>query len=259
MKKRKQLIILFTSFLMLTLTACGLHQSETLVSGDLTEKNITQVCNILRDANLSNVDVFQQWVRSAASGDSNHADEVSGFSDADCRMTVMLLAGDQIRYNSTEENYTGNYLMFDLDAIENNEEFLILKENEELFTTMFGEMPISASGFADSLPDRWNKHGIQVDDSKWSIISILFKAYKQEEAFVGHTGILIDCRDLEDVGSDYLFLEKIAFGDPFKITWVNDEDELIGILSERADYTVEDDEPSPVVYKNGEKIGELKR
>jgi len=257
-KKRKPLIILFTAFLILILAACSSKRSETLVSGDLTEKNITQVCDILRDANLSNVDIFQQWVSNAEAEEPNGDTEASGFSDADCRMTVMLLAGDQIRYDSTEETYTGDYLMFDLDAIENNETYSILKKNDKLFITMFGEMPISASGFANSLSDKWNKHGIQVDNKKWSIISVLFKAYEQEEAFVGHTGLLIDCRDNENVGSDYLFVEKIAFGDPFKITLVENENELIDILSQRADYTVEDDEPTPVVYRNGEKIGELK-
>jgi hypothetical protein len=98
-----------------------------------------------------------------------------------------------------------------------------------------------------------------VESDKCSVISILFKAYEEEAAFVGHTGILIDCRDIKSVDSDYLFVEKIAFGDPFKIILVKDESELVKMLSERSDYTTEEGDPAPVVYKNGEIIGELKR
>ena len=54
-------------------------------------------------------------------------------------------------------------------------------------------------------------------------------------------------------------MEKIAFGDPFKIILVKDESELVKMLSERSDYTTEEGDPAPVVYKNGEIIGELKR
>lgn len=260
MKKRRLLLIsLIMALAILALAACGSEKTKPLTSGDITEENITQVCDILRSAGLSNVDVFEKWVRSPASGDSGNDAQAFGFSDANCRMTVMLLAGDLIKYDSVEENYTGDYLMFDLDAIENNDTYSILRDKEKLFTTIFGEMSIPESGFDNALPDKWTKHGIQFQNDKCSIISIVFKSYGTEEAFVGHTGILIDSRDSASADTDYLFVEKIAFGDPFKITLVKNENELIDILSERADYTVEEGEPAPVVYKNDEQIGELKR
>ena len=246
--------------LMITaLVACNSEKGKLLESGDITKENISQVCEILNEAGLSNVDVFEKWVKESASGASEKASEVSGFNDADCRMTVMLLAGDQIKFDSVEEDYGGTYLMFDVDAIENNDEYSVLKDKKQLFTTMFGEMAISKNGFAETLPENWSKHGINVESDKCSVISILFKAYEEEAAFVGHTGILIDCRNIESVDSNYLFVEKIAFGDPFKITLFNDENDLIEMLSERPDYTSEEGDPAPVVYKNGERIGELKR
>ena len=124
---------------------------------------------------------------------------------------------------------------------------------------MFGEMTISDNGFAETLSESWSKHGINVESDKCCIISILFNAYNEDNAFVGHTGILIDCRDMESVDSNYLFVEKIAFGDPFKITLVKDENDLIEMLSDRPDYRSEEGNPTPVVYKNGEIIGELKQ
>ena len=249
---RKTIVLSLFMVLMITaLVACDSEKGKLLESGDITKENISQVCEILNEAGLSNVDVFEKWVKESASGASEKTSEVSGFNDADCRMTVMLLAGDQIKFDSVEEDYGGTYLMFDVDAIDNNDEYSVLKDKKQLFTTMFGEMAISKNGFAETLPENWSKHGINVESDKCSVISILFKAYEEEAAFVGHTGILIDCRNIESVDSNYLFVEKIAFGDPFKITLFK--------LSERPDYTSEEGDPAPVVYKNGEIIGELKR
>ena len=257
---RKTIVLSLFMVLMITaLVACDSEKGKLLESGDITKENISQVCEILNEAGLSNVDVFEKWVKESASGASEKTSEVSGFNDADCRMTVMLLAGDQIKFDSVEEDYGGTYLMFDVDAIDNNDEYSVLKDKKQLFTTMFGEMAISKNGFAETLPENWSKHGINVESDKCSVISILFKAYEEEAAFVGHTGILIDCRNIESVDSNYLFVEKIAFGDPFKITLFNDENDLIEMLSERPDYTSEEGDPVPVVYKNGERIGELKR
>ena len=247
---RKSIVLSLLMVLVLTaLAACSSGKGKPLESGDITKENVSQVCEILNEAGLSNVDVFEKWVKDSASGASEKASEMSGFTDADCRMTVMLLAGELIKYDSVEEDYNGTYLMFDMDAIENKDEYSILKEKKQLFTTMFGE----------TLPENWSKHGINVESDKCSVISILFKAYEEEAAFVGHTGILIDCRNIESVDSNYLFVEKIAFGDPFKITLFKDENDLIEMLSERPDYTSEEGDPAPVVYKNGERIGELKR
>ena len=257
---RKTIVLSLFMVLMITaLVACDSEKGKLLESGDITKENISQVCEILNEAGLSNVDVFEKWVKESASGASEKTSEVSGFNDADCRMTVMLLAGDQIKFDSVEEDYGGTYLVFDVDAIDNNDEYSVLKDKKQLFTTMFGEMAISKNGFAETLPENWSKHGINVESDKCSVISILFKAYEEEAAFVGHTGILIDCRNIESVDSNYLFVEKIAFGDPFKITLFKDENDLIEMLSERPDYTSEEGDPAPVVYKNGEIIGELKR
>ena len=68
----------------------------------------------------------------------------------------------------------------------------------------------------------------------------------------------MDCRNNDKVDANYMFVEKIAFGDPYTVTLVNDESELIEVLSQRADYSVEEGEPAPVVYKDAEIIGELR-
>ena len=225
---------------------------------DLTDSNISEVSSIMENAGLYNIEEFKKWVNESAAGSSEESG-TNGFTDADCRMTVMLLAGESMGYESVNDNYDGTYLMFDTDAIENNEAYSILLDKEKLFTTMFGEVQYSQDGFADALPENWKKHGIVFNNDRCSIISIVFKTLEKEEIFVGHTGILIDTRDVEETDAKYLFIEKLAFGDPFKVTKLNDKVDLISLFSERADYTVEKDEPAPVVYENDKILGELKR
>ena len=256
MNKKLVIVCLMLAVLLAAFSACKADETKPLESGKITQKNVSQVGDILREAGLSNVDVFEQWVKDAASSAGKNS---SGFSDANCRMTVMLLAGDAIRYDSVEEAYDGTYLMFDVDAMENDGDFSILKDKQALFTTMFGEMPIPGSGFADALPELWKTHGIRVEHERCSVISILFKAYKQEDAFVGHTGLLIDCSESDLVDSAYVFVEKIAFGEPFTVTLLDSEEDLIDLFSARSDYSVEEGDPAPVVYKNDETIGTLKR
>ena len=224
---------------------------------DITVDNISEVINILKSAGLTNADVLEEWVTDTS--DNNEKTDESGFSDADCRMTVMLLADDSISYDSVNDKYDGDYLMFDIDAIENKEEYSMLRDKEKLFTTMFGEIPYAKGAFAEALPDNWREHGIVFNNDKCSIISIVFKTYDKDEAYVGHTGILVDCRDIADTDSKYVFIEKLAFGDPFKVTKLNEKSDLIEMLSERSAYTVEEGEPVPAVYENDKQIGELKR
>ena len=256
-KKRGLLCDSLILVAVMILAACSAKQSSKAESESITEKNLSTVCDVLKGSGLSNVDAFAQWVIACSEGRVDGGDS-SGFSDANCRMTVMLLAGDSISSVDTEETYDGTYLMFDLEAIEDQEPFRILKDQKNLFTTLFGEMPISASGFSNSYADKLKKHGIAFEGEGFSVISILFKAYEEDKAFVGHTGILADCRENEQVDANYMFVEKLAFGDPFKVTFVNDDSELIDIFSQRPDYSVEEGDPAPAVYKDGKLIGDLK-
>ena len=57
----------------------------------------------------------------------------------------------------------------------------------------------------------------------------------------------------------YLFVEKIAFEQPYQVTKVNSMDELLTMLSARPEYFGEEGEAGPFVYNNGEYVGTLKQ
>ena len=245
---RKKLVIiciLITSIFLMA--ACS--RKAALKTGDITLSNMDDVSAVLAEHGLHNIDTFESWVELTDVGKEQF--DTAGFDDADCRMTVMLLAGKDIKHDKVEKEYTGSYLMFDMDAIETGGEFSILKPEKQFFATLFGEMPITDGKFENAFPDNLKKYGIRFTGSDYSVISVIFKAYEDEEAFVGHTGILIPN------GREYLFIEKIAFSDPFRVTEVKSEKDLISFLSKRSDYRVEEGEPSPLVYKDDALIGNL--
>ena len=246
---KKFIIVIFSLILM----GCF---NKTIIEEDITEDNLNEVVEVLKESKLDNVDIFEEWVNRYLGGATDNEDQ-SGFNDADCRMTVMLLAGDTISFDSVKEEYDCTYLMFDLEAINNQEDFKILKDKEKLFYTLFGEMDIIDNNYKDAYPNNLKKYGIKFNGENFSIINLVLKAYAEDKAFVGHTGILINTKAIKTINSNYLYVEKIAFNDVYKAIQINDEKELLDILAKRGDYASDDDNYKTLVFKDEEFLGEL--
>ena len=238
---------------------------------------ITEVCKELESAGASHVDVFQEWVADFAdsAGKSAELEDVwsdpekmkadigkcmdgweqnHDYSDADCRMTAFLLLDGILHAESTEDNYEGTYLMFDTEAIDNADRYEIIKENKDMFTTLYGEKSVTDDKHPETtFSDSWKQYGFQIDSDRISLFSIVIYDQYSDVIFVGHTGILIKYNDY------YLFVEKIAFEQPYQATKVHTMDELLNILSLRPEYFGEEGEAGPYVYNNGEYIGTLQK
>ena len=174
------------------------------------------------------------------------------YSDADCRMTAFLLLDGVLRAESTEDSYEGTYLMFDTEAIDNVDRYESIKENKNMFTTLYGEKSVTDGGHPENtFSDSWKHYGFQVDSDRLSLLSIVIYDPYSDVVFVGHTGVLIKYSDY------YLFIEKIAFEQPYQATRVHNMDELLNILSLRPEYFGEEGEAGPFVYNNGEYVGTL--
>ena len=238
---------------------------------------ITGVCKDLDSAGASHVDTFQEWVADFADSAGKNAqlqdawsdpeelkadvgrcmdgwEQNHDYSDADCRMTAFLLLDGILRAESTEENYEGTYLMFDTEAIDNVDRYSILKEKRDMFTTLYGEKSVTDDKHPEAaFSDSWKKYGFTVDSDRISLLSIVIHDPYSDVVFVGHTGILIKYSD------SYLFVEKIAFEQPYQATKVHTMDELLSILSLRPEYFGEEGDAGPFVYNNGEYVGTLKK
>ncbi len=143
--------------------------------------------------------------------------------------------------------------MFDLDAIDNVSRYASLKARRELFTTVFGDKPVpDGTSPEDVFANVWKTYGIQVNNENVSLLSVVIYDPDFKTAFVGHTGVLIDR------GDDLLFIEKIAFEQPYQATRVNNLEELLVVLGKRPEYFGEAGQPGPSIFINGDYKGELK-
>ena len=238
---------------------------------------IEEVSKELRSAGASHVDIFQEWAADFADTAGENAmledtwsdpyklkadvgkcmdgwEKEHDYSDADCRMTAFLLLDEVLSAESTEEEYEGTYLMFDTDAIDTVDRYEIIKKKKDMFTTLYGEKKVTDNKHPETtFSDSWKDYGFHIDSDRISLLSIVISDPDSDVVFVGHTGILIKYSDY------YLFVEKIAFEQPYQATKVRTIDELLHILSLRPEYFGDEDEAGPFVYNNGKYLQTLKK
>ena len=236
-----------------------------------------EVCDDLNAAGLSNVVTFNDWVldyagsagdgaglsdkwmqpgantpdlAACADGWEKHHD----FSDADCRMTAMLLLDGIITSEKTDSDYKGTYLMFDIDAIENADRYEVIRKNLDMFTTLFGDRtPGEKEDPSEVFGNMWSEYGFSISNKMVSLVSIVVYDPDFNQTFTGHTGVLVKLAD--DI---YLFVEKLAFEQPYQAILVSDTNQLFSLLAGRNEYYGGEGDPGPYVYLNGDYLGELK-
>lgn len=223
----------------------------------ITEERLPDVSNVMRQAGLSNIDLFETWVYEYHES-KNEDYKSTAYSDADDKMTAMLLADDQVKCKSPAA-YKGDSLKADIHAMKSNKAFMFISDNIKVFTTLFGEMKIPKSGMKDALPANWKKHHIEFLCDRAYIVSMVVKKDGKDEAFAGHAGILIDLSDMDtDIEKKYLFVEKRASGEAFFATELDKEKDLIGLLAGRKEYRSENSGEKPLVYINNKYLGEVR-
>lgn len=269
--------MVFLSMLLCACTEASRNQELPAATYMGGKNTIAGICEELESAGASHVDTFREWTTDFADTAGKNAglednwsdpgkmkadigkcmdgwEQNHDYSDADCRMTAFLLLDGVLRAESTEDSYEGTYLMFDTEAIDNVDRYESIKENKNMFTTLYGEKSVTDGGHPENtFSDSWKHYGFQVDSDRLSLLSIVIYDPYSDVVFVGHTGVLIKYSDY------YLFIEKIAFEQPYQATRVHNMDELLDIMSLRPEYFGEEGEAGPFVYCNGEYLGTLKK
>ena len=269
--------MVFLSMLLCACTEASRNQELPAATYMGGKNTLAGICEELESAGASHVDTFREWTTDFADTAGKNAgledswsdpgkmkadigkcmdgwEQNHDYSDADCRMTAFLLLDGLLWAQTTEAGYSGTYLMFDTQAIDNVDRYEIIRQNKDMFTTLYGEKSITDDKHPEkTFSDNWKKYGFQIDSDRISLISIAIYDPDSDAIFVGHTGLLIKYSDY------YLFIEKIAFEQPYQATKVHNMDELLDIMSLRPEYFGEEGEPGPFVYHNGDYIGTLKR
>ena len=284
--KKNILLIFIICLTLLAMPGCSVNNVDDTTDARSVMPAVTnmagsqtsaEVCDDLNAAGLSNVVAFNDWVMDfagSAGDDANLSDKwmqpgantpdltacANGwekhhdFSDADCRMTAMLLLDGIITAEKTDSEYTGTYLMFDVDAVESADRYEVIRKNLDLFTTLFGDRsPGENEDPSEVFGNIWNEYGFRISNEKVSLVSIVVYDPDFNQTFTGHTGVLVKLA--EDI---YLYVEKLAFEQPYQAILVSDTDQLFSLLANRNEYYGSEGDAGPYVYLNGDCQGELK-
>lgn len=286
--KRKYIFVLNVIIMICLISGCSLtgkipkadlSKSKALVTEMGDSATLNEVREELENAGLSNTDEFYSWVKDFA-----HVVEKKGnltkewvspldiqsdiyacmdswedkynYSDADCRITAFLLLDGILKANKTEQEYSGSYLAFDVDALETVEKYKNIKKNMDSFTTLFGEhAPQDKEKPKDIFPRIWNEYGFEIKKENISIISVVIKDPDTNEVFVGHTGVLVERNAVNEKDAyKYLFVEKMAYEQPYRATKFNDMNELLELFTARTDYFEDATMQGTFVYLNDQLI-----
>ena len=242
----------------------------------LNQTDKDKVKGIFLSKGLSNVDIFFNWMddfnkeEDLGCGINNWTNNLKlqynenacadryeknhSISDGNCRLTAFALIDDKLKIKDTVQNY-GTYLMFDFDVLENNEDYKVVNEKFDKFVTLFDEIDISKEKLDDLdkvFTNKWKNYGISIDDGDVSLISVVMHDPYSKVLFVGHTGVLIK------LDNQYLFVEKIAFEQPYQISIFDELNDLKEMFKSRPTYFGDEKEMGPFVYQNDKLLFTLK-
>ena len=174
------------------------------------------------------------------------------FSEANCRLTAYLLMKDLIQTNGAAEE-GDTYLMFDIEAIDTQEEYQLSREKREDFITLYNNVSIEGTNTLDEhvekIKEAWTARKIEIDrTSGISLIEVYLHSTFDDVRFVGHTGVLVENEN------GLLFVEKYGPEAPFQATRFHNRSELKKYLLARPDLYGEETELPPIVMENGEVL-----
>lgn len=173
------------------------------------------------------------------------------FNGYNCRITAFGLFGDRIVSDINAE-IRDDTLFWDQESLEFDNSALIEENDETKFYQFFSQ--ISTEGTKDisvhakKVQEDWKKRGISFKESdKLSLITVWFHDVWEDddnELTIGHAGVLLNCKDR------FLFIEKIAFQEPYQVLCFSSKDDLVKYLMDKYDISWGQETASPFVMEN---------
>ncbi len=176
------------------------------------------------------------------------------FIGQNCRITSFELMRDFISVGKPEIKDT-EQLFMDEDALKNfpvkiftdNEK----KQFESLFSAIKTENTKDISVHVEKVKEDWKKKNIKFNNrNKISLVSVFFHSEitpKESFLFIGHVGVLLPTSD-----GKLLFIEKLAFQEPYQAIKFDNRTQLNDYLMNK--YDVEFNQPNarPFIMENNE-------
>lgn len=176
------------------------------------------------------------------------------FAGHNCRITSFNLFSDFIKIENPQLKNTGN-LFIDKDALENIPKKFFSDTEMNHFLSFFSQIPTieskNVSEHVEIVKKDWQKKGISFihgnDKSKASLISVFIHSFFDENdnnLFIGHIGVLVP------LNNELLFIEKLAFEEPYQVTKLKNRTALNDLLMNRYDNEWGQPNAKPFIFEN---------
>lgn len=169
------------------------------------------------------------------------------FLGYNCRITSYGLMRDWVTLDNSQPP-ASDYLVFDLDAIKNSPVKLFDNEELKTFQTLFASVPTENTKdlqtHLDKVQEYWKSKQVAFKEGDVSLISVFFH---DEEGFlfIGHVGVLVP-----DADGSLIFIEKVAFQEPYQAINFKDRADLSRYLMEKYNVEWGQETAKPFVMEN---------
>ena len=180
------------------------------------------------------------------------------FQGYNCRLTSFTHLRDLItfpadkKFASKEED---EVLFIDRESLHNTPKKFFTPEEENNFFTLFTEVPTTntkdINTHLQAMQQAWKERGINFryknDPTKASLISAVFHSQitpEENTLFVGHVGVLVPFE------GKLLFIEKLAFQEPYQAIKFANRTQLSDYLMNRYDVEWEQPNAIPFIMEN---------
>ena len=116
--------------------------------------------------------------------------------EANCRLTAFLMLRGFVQTNGKKDD-SDTYLMFDLEAVDTEEQFKMAKEDRKNFNSLYNWIPVqgltTVKQHTKAIKDTWKDREIVIDSSTGvSLLNVYIHATFEDVRMVGHTGVLYE-------------------------------------------------------------------
>ena len=180
------------------------------------------------------------------------------FQGYNCRLTSFTLLRDLIAFPADKKFATkeeDEVLFIDRESLHNTPKKLFTPEEENNFFALFTEVPTTntkdINTHLQAMQQAWKERGINFryknDPTKASLISAVFHSQitpEENTLFVGHVGVLVPFE------GKLLFIEKLAFQEPYQAIKFANRTQLSDYLMNRYDVEWEQPNAIPFIMEN---------
>ena len=180
------------------------------------------------------------------------------FQGYNCRLTSFTLLRDLIAFPADKKFATkeeDEVLFIDRESLHNTPKKFFTPEEENNFFTLFTEVPTTntkdINTHLQAMQQAWKERGIKFryknDPTKASLISAVFHSQitpEENTLFVGHVGVLVPFE------GKLLFIEKLAFQEPYQAIKFANRTQLSDYLMNRYDVEWEQPNAIPFIMEN---------